>query len=125
MKRALLKLERKTLDDTDRPLKGDERRSQGKHKGTRGGPHRTTEVLKDAIIYAAQSIGEDGQGLNGLVGFLRKVAREEPRTYAMLLAKIIPLQVQTTKTTEVTYRSIDEVKAELEARGIPVDRIYH
>ena len=123
MKRALLKLERQTLDELSRPLPGDETHP-GSARRPRG-PTRVTAVLKDAILYAAPEVGEDGKGLNGLVGYLTKIAREDPKTYASLLARVIPLQVNSTTTTEVTYRSIDEVKAELAARGILVDRIYH
>ena len=123
MKRAVLKVERAKLDDIARPLPGEERRNS--NRGKRVASHRTTEVLKDAILYAAQKVGEDGKGLNGLVGYLTRIAKSDPRTYAMLLAKVIPLHVTSTTTTEVTYRSVDEVKAELAARGIVIDRVYH
>ena len=125
MKRAVLKIEREKLDDLDLPLQGDERRPNANKGRRKGDALRTTAVLKDAILYAAQCIGEDGNGLDGLVGYLKRIARSDPRTYATLLAKVIPLQVQTTTTTEVTYRSVDEVKAELAARGIVIDRVYH
>ena len=59
------------------------------------------------------------------MGYLKRIARSDPRTYATLLARVIPLQVTSTTTTEVTYRSVDEVKAELAARGIVIDRVYH
>jgi hypothetical protein len=123
MKRAVLKVEREKLDPLDQPL-GDERGydSRGRKKG---GQMRTTTVLKDAILYAAQKVGEDGRGLNGLVGYLTNIARTDPRTFAALLARVIPLHVTNTNTAEVTYRSVDEVKAELAARGIVIDRVYH
>jgi hypothetical protein len=125
MKRAVLKVPRAELNMLGAPLPGDENRPYDSRGRRRGGQSRTSVVLKDAILYAAQCVGEDGKGLDGLVGYLKQIARTDPRTYASLLARVIPLQVTSTTTQEVTYRSIDEVRAELAARGIPIDRIYH
>ena len=125
MKRAVLKVEREKLDDIDKPLPGDESRGYDSRGRRKGGQSRTSVVLKDAILYAAQKVGEDGKGLNGLVGFLTRIARNDPKTFASLLARVIPLHVTSTSTAEVTYRSVDEVKAELAARGIVIDRVYH
>lgn len=124
MKRAVMKIEREPLDDLTRPLPGDENRltNTGRRKG---GVSRPGMILKDAILYAAQKVGEDGKGLDGLVGYLTRIAKTDPRTYAALLARVIPLHVTATSTTEVTYRSVEEVKAELRSRGILIDRIYH
>jgi len=126
MKRAVLKPVREPLEDDifTRPLPGDENRP-GKRGPRRGQSSRTTVVLKDAIIYAAQCVGEDGKGLDGLVGYLKSIAKRDPKTYASLLARVIPLHVTSTNSTEVTYRSVEEVKAELRSRGILIDRIYH
>jgi hypothetical protein len=125
MKRAILKVERAKLDPLDAPLPGDEQRINPTNGTRKRLSHRPGAVLKDAILYAAQQVGEDGEGLDGLVGFLRSIAKKDPRTYASLLARVIPLQVTNNNTNEVVYRSVDEVKAELASRGILIDRVYH
>ena len=58
-----------------------------------GARNRTTRILKEAIILAAESIGEDGQGRDGLVGFFRNAAKEELPAYLSLMGKLLPLQV--------------------------------
>ena len=58
-----------------------------------GARNRTTRILKEAIILAAESIGEDGEGRDGLVGFFRKAANEELTAYLSLMGKLLPLQV--------------------------------
>ena len=122
--RAVMKKRSRANLTLVKPLKGDEHRVG--HQGRRRGETmRTTAVLKDAIIYAAQLVGEDGEGLNGLVGYLVSIAREDKKTYAALLSRVIPLHVTSTNKTEITYRSAEEVKAELASRGIHViDNLY-
>lgn len=63
---------------------------KGKKPGT---PNRTTKVLKEAILLAAERHGEDGKGKEGLTGYLVRLASKEPRSFAVLLAKVLPLQV--------------------------------
>lgn len=59
----------------------------------RGVPNKTTTALKDAILGAATDVGEDGDGEAGLTGYLRMLARSEPKSFAGLLGKVLPLQV--------------------------------
>lgn len=64
--------------------------SPGRPKGV---PNKTTAMLKEAILLAAAEVGDedhDGQGLNG---YLKNLARIEPKSYAGLLGRVIPLQV--------------------------------
>ena len=62
----------------------------GRRKGT---PNKSTVLLKDAIARAAEAVGEDGCGKNGLIGYLKWLAVREPQVFASLLAKLLPLQV--------------------------------
>lgn len=62
----------------------------GRPKGT---PNRTTRLLKDAIMQAAEASGEDMRGKNGLIGYCTRLANEEPRAFAQLLGKVLPMQV--------------------------------
>lgn len=61
----------------------------GRKKGT---PNRTTAILKDVVLAAATSVGEDGRGRGGLEGYLRHIARREPKSFVTLLARVIPTQ---------------------------------
>ena len=75
---------------TDAPKVGLDRSKTGRAKGT---PNKTTAVLKEAIILAAEQIGEDKQGKDGLVGYLRMVAVEDVKAFSVLLGKVLPIQV--------------------------------
>lgn len=59
----------------------------------RGGRNVFTRVLKEAIILAAEAVGEDGRGNGKLVGYLRRIARAEPKAFCGLLGRLLPLQV--------------------------------
>ncbi|MFG1283367.1 hypothetical protein [Xanthobacter autotrophicus] len=72
------------------PKVGLDRSKTGRKKGT---PNKTTALLKDAIIKAAESVGEDGEGREGLVGYLKRVAKEDVKAFSSLLGKVLPLQV--------------------------------
>ena len=45
--------------------------------------------------------------------------------FAMLLGRVLPMQVESRRDTrvEVTYRSVEEVRAGLEARGITIEAV--
>lgn len=55
----------------------------------KGSPNKTTALLKDAILQAAQNAG----GPNGLVGYLEIQAAENPGPFMSLLGKVLPMQV--------------------------------
>lgn len=59
----------------------------------KGSPNKTTALLKEAIIKAAEEVGEDGNGKGDLTGYLRFLARGEPKAFAGLLGKVLPMQV--------------------------------
>ena len=59
--------------------------------GDTGG--ETTLRLTEAILLAAEQSGEDCQGKDGLVGYLRRIANEDIKTFSGFLAKVLPLQV--------------------------------
>lgn len=66
------------------------RRGRGRPKGA---ANKTTALLKDAILTAAQGVGEDGSGKDGLTGYLTFLAKTEARAFAGLLGKVLPMQV--------------------------------
>lgn len=59
----------------------------------KGKPNRTTRILKEAILMAAEQVGEDRKGRDGLVGYLRNVAKSEPKAFVGLLGRVLPLQI--------------------------------
>ena len=61
-------------------------RSPGRPKGS---PNKTTALLKDAILKAAESAG----GSQGMVGYLQVQAMENPGPFMALLGKVLPMQV--------------------------------
>lgn len=75
-----------------------EKETAGIGKGTpgpgrpKGIPNKTTALLKDAILQAAELAG----GSDGLVGYLRAQATENPGPFLSLLGKVLPTQTALT-----------------------------
>jgi hypothetical protein len=65
------------------------RRGGGRPKGA---PNKTTALLKDAIIKAAETANTPS-GKRGLVEYLSWLAVDHPPSFASLLGKVLPLQV--------------------------------
>lgn len=63
---------------------------KGRVKGT---PNKTTALLKEAIIKAAEAVGEDGNGKGALTGYCTFLAKAEPKAFAGLLGKVLPMQI--------------------------------
>lgn len=62
----------------------------GRKKGT---PNKTTALLKDAILKAAEQAGE-GFGEEGLVSYLKAQATLNPGPFMSLLGKVLPTQLE-------------------------------
>jgi len=62
---------------------------KGRKKGT---PNKTTALLKDAILKAAEQAGNK-VGDEGLVSYLVQQAEENPSAFMPLLGKVLPMQV--------------------------------
>lgn len=65
---------------------GEKRKKTGGRQ--RGTPNKTTGLLKDAILKAAEHSHADG-----LVGYLKLQATANPGPFIALLGKVLPLQV--------------------------------
>lgn len=67
-------------------------------KGNRGKPkgavNKVTKALREAVVEAAEKVGEDGKGKDGAVGYLVMLAKKEPKSFAGLLGRAMPLQVE-------------------------------
>lgn len=55
----------------------------------KGSPNKTTAILKDAILQAAEAAGGNG----GMVGYLTLQATENPGAFMTLLGKVLPMQI--------------------------------
>lgn len=73
-----------------KPRVGDGTPGPGRPKGT---TNKTTALLKEAIIAAAEAEGENGKGKDGLTGYCRLLAREERKAFTGLLGRVLPMQV--------------------------------
>jgi hypothetical protein len=90
-----------------------------------GVPNKMTTTLKDAILKAAELVGADGKGKDGLVGNLKDLAGNRKELFVPLLARVLPLQINAKSDEKpvVVYRSLEESRAALRERGIDPDVI--
>lgn len=72
------------------PKVGLDRSKTGRAKGT---PNATTKTLKEAILLAAERVGNDGKGKDGLTGYLVHVASTDVKAFSALLGKVLPMQI--------------------------------
>ena len=74
-----------------------DKQSLGIGKGTpgpgrpKGSLNRTTALLKDAILLAAQRAGGDDE--DGIVNYLQEQAKENPGPFLALLGKVLPMTI--------------------------------
>jgi hypothetical protein len=103
-----------------------------------GVPNRTTRVLKEAGILAAEIVGfpkfkrDEHGGIvpgsveptrkDGLIGYLTFVALNEPRAYLGFLARLLPLQINADFYSQVDRKlslTEEELAKKLEEHGLP------
>lgn len=74
-----------------------------------GAVSKTTKALKEAILLAAEQVGSDGKGKDGLTGYLRHVAESDVKAFAGLLGKVLPLQLTGAGGGPLTFQRIERV----------------
>jgi hypothetical protein len=75
------------------PAAGEKRKPPAAGMGrVKGVPNKTTALLKDAILRAAEQAGNK-VGNDGLVSYLEVQAVENPGPFMSLLGKVLPMQV--------------------------------
>jgi hypothetical protein len=99
--------------------------AKGEGGRKKGIPNRTTSVLKQAIIAAAEAVGSDGLGKDGLTGYLQMIAEKHPKEMCYLISKVMPLQVSADPDMPqvVVFRSAADVRRELDQRGIDINAL--
>jgi hypothetical protein len=90
--------------------------NSGRSKGTR---NKSTPLLKEATLAAANLCGQDGNGKGQLIGYLRMLAREHPAVFARLLTNILPMQINAENDGRKLYTPGEAAKR-LRERGLPV-----
>jgi hypothetical protein len=103
-------------------------------KSKRGRPKGSLNTLglnlRQIIIQAGENVGnvgkdKDGNRINGdggMLGYVEWLARNEPKSYAVLLRGVMPAEIRATMTLRpmLTY---EEARAEMRARGLPMELI--
>ena len=103
-----------------------------------GVPNKTTRILKEAGILAAEIVGfpkfkrnkhgdilsgsVQATGKDGLVGYLTFLALNEPRAYLGFLSRLLPLQINAHFDGQVDdgrQLTVEELREELRRRGLP------
>ena len=68
----------------------------------KGAVNKTTALLKDSILQAAQDAGGEG----GIVGYLTLQAIENPGPFMSLLGKVLPTEVKVDANEPMMFASI-------------------
>lgn len=91
----------------------------GREKGTK---NKTTVLLKEALIMAAECEGLDRHGKDGLVGFLRMMSRREPAVFGRLLEKLLPYQLTGKDGTpmQIIHSTKEQLLERMKERGLPL-----
>lgn len=86
----------------------------------KGTPNKNTRILKEAILLAAEAVGHNGKGKDGLEGYLKRIAVIEPVAFCSLLGKVLPLTIAGDKNNPLVHNvRITLVRAEGAARPEP------
>lgn len=113
--------DRVALKNPHRFKKGERRPANAGRKV--GSVNKTTRLLREAIIMAAENVGGDNKGKGQLVGYLETIAKKHPDLFCVLLGRVLPMQLvgpsdNTPKDVHV-HLTLPEMRQRLEERGIP------
>jgi hypothetical protein len=94
------------------------KKTGGRQKGT---PNVVSRDVKQAIIDGLTEFG----GPEGLKGFVKKVAKENISTAAMLLRAVLATdtKINVTKEVNFVYPSFEDLQREAELLGLPPETI--
>lgn len=88
----------------------------------KGSINKTSRLLKEALIMAAEVVGADGRGKDGLVGYLSQVARREPGVFMRSIEKLLPMQItgKDGSPMQVQHSTKDQIVERFKERGLPL-----
>jgi transcriptional regulator of met regulon len=105
-----------------RASQGDVRLGPENGRGrTQGAKNKGTSAFAVAFMLAAQQVGEDGRGRNGVVGYLSRIARTEPKLFFRLFIHVAMdqnLSDDEEFQADVRYETVEEVEEALRKLGI-------
>lgn len=58
-----------------------------------GSLNKVTSIIRNAAMGAMEQVGYDGKGLDGTLGYMRRLAIQEPATFAGIIKRIMPVRV--------------------------------
>jgi hypothetical protein len=92
-------------------------------------PNKLTADIKEAIVVACTMLGGsttkvDSETVEGLVGYMVRLALHQPTTMGMLLRAAMPLTLNQKQAELRDYLTEDEVRERLAALGMPWQSIY-
>lgn len=84
------------------------------HGGRKPGPNKVTRVLKEAILLAAEIVGNDGKGKDGLVGFLvAEASKVNNKPFMNLLGRVLPATLKAGNDKNLQHHvTVEFVRAE-------------
>lgn len=88
----------------------------------KGSTNKITPLLKEAIIMAAEAEGSDQQGKDGLIGYLRVLARREPAVFGRLVEKLLPYQLtgKDGAPMQMVHSTKEQLVERFKERGLPL-----
>jgi hypothetical protein len=100
----------------------DSQNRRRKHGGRKPGtPNKLTKELKDAVIQAAERVGSDEKGKDGLIGYLMRVGRNDTKAFGSLLRAVLPLRIDLeTELRGERPMTLEDVKAIYDKAGLPL-----
>jgi hypothetical protein len=83
---------------------------------------KATRDLTEALLRAAETVGFDGKGRDGLAGYLTRIAVLYPATMSGLLARNLSLQLHDNPelARHGEYQTFEQAAARIKASGIPI-----
>lgn len=94
----------KVKETAKKPLHGAAANGPGPGR-PKGLPNKTTALLKDAILKAAEGAG----GKEGLIGYLQQQAKKNPGPFMALLGKVLPLTLAGDGDAPIQHKVIVEL----------------
>lgn len=96
--------------------------NSGRKKGT---PNRFTSDIRDALIEAVNRVGSDGDGNDGMVGYLMASALSQRQSILAMLNKAMPSLVNVKETEHAKFLNYAEARERLISSGVPAAILDH